>query len=137
MKKKSAYEGLQKEVRKMKMPEIEIWKNQYPDRDYLVTLEFPEFTCVCPRTGLPDFAVIRVRYVPGRWCLELKSLKEYFLSFRTRGIFHEHVVNRIREDLVRRARPRRLEVTGEFNVRGGIKTTVSSEYGRGKGKRQK
>jgi 7-cyano-7-deazaguanine reductase len=114
-------------------PEIECWPNQYPDRDYTVTIEAPEFTCVCPKTGLPDFATIRVEYVPGERCLELKSFKMYLLAYRDMGIFHENVVNLIRDDIVAAAAPRHLEVRGVFNVRGGLQTTVVARYGEDRG----
>ncbi len=125
---KSSYEGLQKNIRKLKTPEIEVWRNQYPDKDYTVEMEFPEFTCVCPKTGLPDFATIKIQYKPDKWCVELKSLKMYMLYFRDIGIFHEHAVNKILEDFVRACKPRWVHIEGEFNVRGGIKTTVTAEY---------
>lgn len=114
-------------------PAIECWPNQYPGRDYVVRIEAPEFTCVCPKTGLPDFATIRVEYVPGALCLELKSFKLYLLAYRQMGIFHENVVNLILEDIVAAAQPRRLEVTGVFNVRGGLQTTVCARYLEGAG----
>jgi len=109
-------------------PEIECWPNQFAGRDYTIRIEAPEFTCVCPRTGLPDFATIRVDYVPGEVCLELKSFKMYLFAFRQMGIFHENVVNIILDDIVAAARPRRLEVTGVFSVRGGLHTTVTARY---------
>lgn len=127
--KKSSYEGLQKNIRKLKTPGIEVWENQYPDKDYIIHLDIPEFTCICPKTGQPDFALIHISYRPKKWCLELKSLKLYMNWYRDIGIFHEHAVNRILEDLVKAARPRWMQVTGEFNTRGGIKTTVHAEYG--------
>lgn len=119
---------MQTKVRKLKSPKIETWQNQYSDKDYNIHLEFPEFTCVCPKTGLPDFATIIIDYSPDKNCLELKSLKEYFFSFRDIGIFHEHVVNRLLEDIVAASKPRSCKITGEFNVRGGIMTTVSAEF---------
>jgi 7-cyano-7-deazaguanine reductase len=128
--KKSSYEGLQRDVRKLPMPPVEVWQNRYHDKDYTITIDYPEFTCICPKTGLPDFATIRIAYVPDKTCLELKSLKLYMIAYRSIGIFHEHVVNRILDDLVKAARPRRMQVTGEFNVRGGLKTTVAAEYTR-------
>lgn len=109
-------------------PKIEIIKNSYPDKDYVVNIEFPEFTCVCPKTGLPDFATIKIEYVPDKLIVELKSLKMYFISYRNVGIFHENVANKILEDIVAACKPRKMKVIGEFNVRGGIKTTVSAEY---------
>lgn len=107
---------------------IEVIKNEYPEKDYVVNIEFPEFTCVCPRTGLPDFATIKIEYIPDKLIIELKSLKMYFITYRNLGIFHENVVNKILDDLVHACRPRKMKVVGEFNVRGGIKTTVSAEY---------
>lgn len=127
-KKRSSYEGLQKDVRKLKTPKIDVWRSQYADRDYIVTLENPEFTCVCPKTGLPDFANVTIQYKPDKWCVELKSLKLYMLFYRNIGIFHEHVVNRILDDIASSCKPRWAYIKGEFNVRGGIKTTVSAEY---------
>lgn len=124
----SKYEDLQKNIRKLATPKIEVWKNQYPDKDYLVILETPEFTCVCPKTGLPDFANINVEYKPDKWCVELKSLKMYLFFYRDIGIFHEHAVNKILNDFVKACNPRYAHIKGEFNVRGGIKTIVSAEY---------
>ena len=109
--------------------EIETVPNPTPERDYRVEMECPEFTCVCPRTGQPDFATIRVDYVPDRAIIELKSLKLYLWSYRDEGAFHEAVVNRILDDLVAACRPRRMTVTGDFNVRGGIHTVVTVEHG--------
>lgn len=126
--KKSSYEGRQKGVRGLKTPEVEVWRNQYADREYTITVDIPEFTCVCPKTGLPDFAQLRIEYAPAKWCIELKSLKMYMLFYRDVGIFHEHAVNKILEDLVRATQPRRMKLTGVFNPRGGMTTTVSREY---------
>jgi 7-cyano-7-deazaguanine reductase len=126
--KKSSYEGLQKTVRSLKMPAIEVWKNKYPERDYVVTIDIPEFTSICPKTGLPDFAHISIRYTPDIYCIELKSLKMYTIHYRHIGIFNEHVVNRILNDCVKSCKPRWMEVVGEFNARGGIKTTVRAEH---------
>ena len=120
----SDYEGLQENVRDLALPDLETWENQYPDRDYTIRLEIPEFTCVCPKTGLPDFARLSVEYVPDRLCVELKSLKLYLVAFRDVGIFHEHVVNRLRDDLIAAVRPHSIEVRGDFGTRGGINTTV-------------
>lgn len=124
---KSSYEGLQKEVRKLKAPAIEVWKNQYPDKKYTITLEVPEFTCICPKTGLPDFANIKIEYSPLKYCVELKSFKLYTIFFRNIGIFHEHVINRMLDDFVKASRPRWAKITGVFNPRGGITTTVTAE----------
>ena len=128
MKKKSGYEGLQGKIRDLKTPAIEAWKNQYPDKIYTIILEIPEFTCICPKTGLPDFANITVEYSPLKFCVELKSFKMYTIFYRNIGIFHEHVINKILEDFVRAVRPRRVKITGVFNPRGGITTTVTREY---------
>ena len=128
MSKKSSYEDLQGNIRTLKTPKIEVWKNQYKDKDYIVTLENPEFTCVCPKTGLPDFAVISIRYTPLERCVELKSFKMYMLSYRNVGIFHENVINKILDDFVDSCRPKWAHIKGEFNTRGGIKTIVESEY---------
>ncbi|MBI2298638.1 MAG: NADPH-dependent 7-cyano-7-deazaguanine reductase QueF [Armatimonadetes bacterium] len=108
--------------------ELETVPNPKPERDYVVRIECPEFTCVCPRTGQPDFAVIRIEYVPDQSLLELKGIKLYLWSYRDEGTFHEAVVNRILDDFVRACRPRRMHVTGDFNVRGGIHTVVTAEY---------
>lgn len=124
----SSYQGLQKNIRKLTTPAIEVWRNQYPDKDYIVTLENTEFTCVCPKTGLPDFANILVQYRPDKWCVELKSFKIYLLFYRDIGIFHEHVINRILDDFVKASKPKWAHIKGEFNTRGGIKTTVTAEY---------
>ncbi len=127
-KRKSRYEGLQESVRQLKTPAIEVWQNKYPDKEYTISLEIPEFTCICPKTNLPDFAVIRIEYSPDKYCIELKSFKMYTIFYRNLGIFHEHVVNKMLEDLVRVCKPRWLRINGEFNVRGGIKTIVTAEY---------
>ncbi|MFA6432039.1 MAG: preQ(1) synthase [Candidatus Margulisiibacteriota bacterium] len=113
-------------------PNIETVENKYPKRDYTVNIEFPEFTCVCPRTGLPDFATIKIEYIPDKKLVELKSLKLYFVSFRNMGVFHETVINQILDNLVAACKPRRIKVIGEFGVRGGIKTTVVAEFNRPK-----
>lgn len=124
------YEGLQENIRRLKTPKIDVWKNKYPDKNYTVNLEIPEFTCICPKTGLPDFAVIKIQYIPDKFCIELKSLKYYINFYRNVGIFHEHVVNKIMEDFVKSCKPRWVKIEGEFNPRGGIKTTVIREYKR-------
>jgi 7-cyano-7-deazaguanine reductase len=109
---------------------LEAVPNPHPDRDYEVAMAVPEFTCLCPITGQPDFATIRIRYVPDQHLVELKSLKLYMWSYRDEGAFHEAVTNRILDDLVGVVRPRWAEVTGDFNVRGGIKTEVRATYGK-------
>jgi 7-cyano-7-deazaguanine reductase len=126
--KKSSYEGLQKNVRGLKTPEIEVWQNEFADKVYAINLDIPEFTCICPKTGLPDFAVIRIEYSPKKFCVELKSFKMYTIFFRNVGIFHEHLINKMLEDFVKAVKPRGIKITGVFNPRGGITTTVSREY---------
>ncbi len=135
-KKRSSYEGLQENVRKLRTPEIEVWRNQYADKDYIIRIETNEFTCICPKTGLPDFAAIKVEYIPDKWCVELKSFKLYLVSYRGAGIFHEHVTNRILDDMVKASKPRFMRVEMEYNPRGGIKTSTKVEYAR-KGYRRK
>ena len=107
---------------------LETFPNPRPGRDYEIAFDCPEFTCVCPKTGQPDFATLRIRYVPDRLCVELKSLKLYLWSFRDEGHFHEAVTNQVLDDLVAAIAPRRMTVTGEFNVRGGISTTVTATH---------
>jgi 7-cyano-7-deazaguanine reductase len=130
MKKQSIYEGRQENVRSLKTPEIEVWKNKYPDKIYTITIEIPEFTSICPLTGLPDFATIKIEYQPDKYCLELKSLKMYTIFYRNIGIFHEHLANKFIDDLVKAIRPRWMKLVSEFNPRGGIKTIVAREYKR-------
>jgi 7-cyano-7-deazaguanine reductase len=108
--------------------ELETFPNPRPGRDYEISMECPEFTCVCPKTGQPDFATIRIRFVPDQTCIELKSLKLYLWSYRDEGAFHEDVINRILDDLVRACRPKSMTVVGDFNVRGGIHTVITAEY---------
>ena len=127
--KKTSTRGLQAGIRTLSLPRVSTWENRYADRDTIVRIEIPEFTCLCPKTGLPDFALITLRYVPDQSCLELKSLKAYVHAFRNLGIFHENAANRILDDLWAACRPRALSVEGVFNPRGGITTTVRSELG--------
>jgi len=108
--------------------ELETFENPQPERDYTIRIRVPEFTCLCPKTGQPDFATLHIEYVPDRLCVELKSLKLYVWSFRDEGAFHEAVTNRILDDLVRAVQPRFMRLTAEFNVRGGIYTTVVAEH---------
>lgn len=115
--------------------QLETFPNPNPERDYEIGFDCPEFTCLCPRTGQPDFATFRIRYVPDRLCVELKSLKLYLWSFRNEGHFHEAVTNRILDDLVKATRPRRMTVVGDFNVRGGIHTVVTASYEKPKQRR--
>lgn len=105
--------------------------NPAPQRDYEVRIETEEFTCVCPMTGQPDFAKIVITYVPDSWIVELKSLKLYFWSYRQEGIFHEAVVNKVLSDLVEAIHPKKIEVTADFAVRGGLHTTVRAAYKKG------
>ena len=108
--------------------ELETFENPNPDRDYTIRIDVPEFTCLCPKTGQPDFAELRVEYVPDQRCVELKSLKLYVWSYRDEGAFHEAVTNQILADLVAATAPRFMRLTAEFNVRGGIYTTVVAEH---------
>ena len=110
---------------------LETFPNPQPNRDYEITIRCPEFTSVCPKTGLPDFGEIRITYVPEALCIELKSLKYYLIEFRNRGIFYESVTNQILDDLVAALQPRRMTVVGDFSVRGGIKTVVTAQYVKG------
>lgn len=107
---------------------LETFPNPEPERDYTIRMRIPEFTCLCPKTGQPDFATLHLAYVPDRLCVELKSLKLYIWSYRDQGAFHEAVTNRILDDLVAAAQPRFMRLTAEFNVRGGIHTTVVAEH---------
>lgn len=109
---------------------LDTFDNPRPERDYTIRMSIPEFTCLCPRTGQPDFATLELEYVPDRLCVELKALKLYIWSFRDEGHFHEDVTNRILDDLVAACQPRFLRLTGRFNVRGGIYTTVVAEHRR-------
>ena len=109
-------------------PELETFPNPRPGRDYEIEIRCPEFTSVCPKTGLPDFGEITIRYLPDERCIELKALKYYLIGFRNRGIFYEAVTNQILDDLVSACHPRRMTVVGDFSVRGGISTTVTAEF---------
>ena len=108
------------------LPKIESFENQF--KNYEITVSIPEFTSVCPRTGLPDFGNITIRYIPNHWCAELKSLKMYSLAYRDLGIFYENAVNRILRDFVKAVKPVRAVVTGEFNSRGGMKSVIEASY---------
>src|SRR5258706_10935166 len=107
---------------------LETFPNPEPQRDYIIEIEAPEFTCLCPKTGQPDFATLRLEYIADRLCVELKSLKLYIWSFRNEGHFHEKVTNAILNDLVATIGPRYMRVRADFNVRGGLHTTVTAEY---------
>lgn len=109
------------------LPAIETWPNQFRD-DYDIEIETPEFTSVCPRTGLPDHGTITIVYTPDRDCLELKALKMYLLAYRNLGIFQENIVNRVLRDCVKACKPRRMTVTGEFTPRGGVYSSISASY---------
>jgi 7-cyano-7-deazaguanine reductase len=109
---------------------LETFDNQFPDRDYTIEIRCPEFTSVCPKTGQPDFGVLTFTYTPDVKCVELKSLKLYLQQFRNEGIFYEHVTNRILDDFVAVAQPRRLQLVAEFSARGGITTNVTVRYER-------
>ena len=117
------------------LPEIETWPNQYPN--YEIEIVMPEFTSVCPKTGLPDFGRVALRYVPDRLCLELKSYKMYLLAYRDLGIFQENVVNRVLRDVVKAAKPVSATVVGEFTPRGGLATVVTASWNRKKASRGK
>ncbi|MEW8027627.1 MAG: preQ(1) synthase [Candidatus Thiodiazotropha sp.] len=108
--------------------DLETFDNPQPDRDYTIRINIPEFTCLCPKTGQPDFAEMTLEYVPDKLCVELKALKMYIWSFRDQGAFHEAVTNEILSDLVQATQPRFMRLTAEFNVRGGIYTTVVVEH---------
>ena len=108
--------------------DLEVFKNPYPQRDYEIRFECPEFTCLCPRTGQPDFATLRIHYIPDKRCVELKSLKLYLWSYRNEGVFHEAVTNKILDDLVKAIQPRFMKIEGDFYVRGGIHTVIQVEY---------
>ena len=117
-----------KNTKKQMVLKIETFPNPVPERDYTIEMECPEFTCLCPKTGQPDFAILHISYVPDKLCLELKSLKIYLVSYRNEGGFHEKVTNVILDDLVAACRPRKMKIIGEFNVSGGIHTTVTVEH---------
>ncbi len=108
----------------IKQAKLEIWPNPYPDRDYVIDISYPEFTCLCPRSGYPDFATIKVTYTPDKKVVELKSLKLFLNGFRDQGVSHEAVTNMIFDLLKKSLKPRSLEVTGDFNVRGNVKTVI-------------
>ena len=107
---------------------IETFDNRYPDRNYIISISVPEFTSVCPMTGLPDFGTITVDYVADKQCIELKAFKYYMLSYRNCGIFYENVVNKILDDIVATCNPRYIEVVGEFTARGGISSTITATW---------
>jgi len=108
--------------------DLDVVENEYLDRNYKIKVSIPEFSCVCPRTGLPDYARMDIVYVPNKYIVELKSLKLYIIKFRNIGIFHEHVTNKIMDDFKRVSKPRKIEVLGYFNPRGGILTEVAASW---------
>lgn len=118
----------------MKLELLETFDNKFPERDYTIEIVNPEFTSVCPKTGLPDFGTVTVKYIPDKVCVELKSLKYYFLEFRNAGIFYENVTNTILDHLIEKIKPREIMVKTEWKARGGIMETVTAEY---RGKSQK
>ncbi len=118
------------EFSRMSSTILETFPNPRPERDYEITISCPEFTSLCPKTGLPDFGEIRIAYVADARCVELKSLKYYMIEFRNRGIFYEQVTNQILDDLVAALQPRQMTVVGDFSVRGGLKTVVTATYRR-------
>ena len=111
-----------------RLPDIECWQNQFPN--YEISIEMPEYTSICPKTGLPDFGTITIKYIPDKLCLELKSLKMYFQAYRDIGIFYENSVNRILRDIVAACHPVRAKVTGEFSSRGGMRSVIEACYER-------
>ena len=108
------------------LPKMECFQNQF--RNYEITICIPEYTSICPKSGLPDFGTITIRYIPNKWCVELKSLKTYILAYRGLGIFYENAVNRILRDFVKASKPTKATVTGEFNIRGGMKSMIEASY---------
>jgi len=119
--------GQAESVKHIQLPAIEAWENQYR-RDYTIKIVHPEFTSVCPKTGLPDFGTITIDYVPGKLCLELKSLKYYFLQYRNCGIFMENIANRVLDDVVKAIKPKSCTVTGDFTPRGGLRSVIEASY---------
>ncbi len=117
-----------KNTKNQEIVEIETFPNPFPGRDYNIDMECPEFTCLCPKTGQPDFGILDISYIPDKLCIELKSLKIYLTSYRNEGGFHEKVVNIILDDLVSACKPKKMKIVGDFNVRGGIHTTVTVEH---------
>ena len=112
---------------------LERFENRTPHRDYVIDFTCPEFTCICPRSGFPDFATIQISYIPDQFCVELKSLKLYINGFRNERVFHEDVTNRIMDELIELLEPRYIKVVGDFNVRGNIKTVITAEHRKPKG----
>ena len=111
---------------KTKLPKLETWPNQFPG--YVITTRYPEYTSVCPKTGLPDYGTLTIEYMPRKLCIELKALKMYLLAYRSLGIFYENVVNRILRDIVKACEPVSLKVTGDFTARGGMQSVIEAQY---------
>ena len=126
-----------KNTKNQEIVEIETFPNPFLGRDYNIDMECPEFTCLCPKTGQPDFGILDISYIPDKLCIELKSLKIYLTSYRNEGGFHEKVVNIILDDLVAACKPKKMKIVGDFNVRGGIHTTVTIEHSGKKNKNPK
>jgi len=122
------FNPIESDLNKLKF--LEVFDNSFPNRDYIIIHQANEFTSVCPKTGQPDFGVISISYIPGKKCVELKSLKFYLQSFRNEGIFYENVTNRILEDLVKALNPKWMEVKGEFTIRGGLNSIVIAGHGK-------
>lgn len=122
------YEGKQEYVRTIELPKIEVVENKYPDKEYAVNIEYPEFSTICPKTGMPDYATIKIVYNPNEYLAELKSLKLYFVAFRDIGFFHEHFTNRIFDDFIDTVKPNWAKIEVQVNPRGGITTTIRREY---------
>ena len=133
------YQELHRAGLDAELPPIEVWPNQFPG--YEITMVVPEYTSVCPKTGLPDFGTLTITYAPDRRCVELKAMKYYLLAYRNLGIFYENAVNRILRDFVTACRPKWAVVRGEFNTRGGMRSVIQARYdrpkGRGKGHRNR
>ena len=128
MAKTSDYQIHQKKYQSAQLPELEVVDNHYSDREYHVRFEVPEFTCVCPKTGQPDFATLIIEFYPAKKLVELKSLKLHLQGYRNVGVFHEHVANKVLDTLVKAIAPRRMRISADFNVRGGIHTVVTAGY---------
>jgi 7-cyano-7-deazaguanine reductase len=120
---------MKRSAKAISQAKLERFPNPNPERDYLIAITLPEFTCLCPLSGYPDFSVMRLRYVPDKWCVELKSLKLYINSYRDKSAFHEAVTNKILDDLVKLLKPRWMELVGDFNPRGNVKTIVRVWHG--------
>ena len=111
---------------KTKLPKLETWPNQFPG--YVITTRYPEYTSVCPKTGMPDYGTLTIEYMPRKLCIELKALKMYLLAYRSLGIFYENAVNRMLRDIVKACEPQSVKVTGDFSARGGMRSVIEAEY---------